>query len=648
MSTIPASQFVNVLPSVLAAGGAALDLIGLVLTQNTRVPVGQVVSFPNAAAVQSYFGPSAYESTSCPTYFNGTTVATKQPGALLFAQIPLAGASAYLRGGNAVASLTLAQLQGISGSLTVVMDGTARAAASINLSSATSFSSAASLIQTGLNGSPTTIATSTGSTIAAATFSLTGSISGNTLTVTAVASGTVTVGAAITASPALTAGTVIAGQLSGTAGGVGTYAVNNAQTAASTTISGTYGTLTIGAPVTGTWSVGETVTGGGTLSGTIITGLISGTGGAGTYAVNLTQTVGSAVSFDSVSGAFVVTSGIVGAASTVAFATGTISASLLLTAATGALLSQGAAPVLPGAFMNQVMGITQNWVSFMTAFYPDLGGAISNRLLFSAWASSTNNRYAYVSRDSDATPPTTLPATASLGNAVAAAAYSGTVLNWEPSDQLIDWYTCGAWASIDFSAANGRTDMDWTTQAGLVAGVTDPTSQANLGGSPLVSGSYGNGYNYVGAIGTANQNFVNYHRGFITGPFQWQDSWVNQVWLNNQLQLAAVVYFNSVKSTPYNTAGNAAIEAALAGPINQAVSFGAVRQGITLSPSQISQVNAAAGSNIAPILSTRGWYLFIGVATPTNRQNRIPPVIVFYYCDGQSVQALNISSVLLQ
>jgi hypothetical protein len=354
------------------------------------------------------------------------------------------------------------------------------------------------------------------------------------------------------------------------------------------------------------------------------------------------------VSFDSVSGAFVISSGVTGAASTVASATGTAAAPLFLTSATGATLSQGAAAPLPATFMAGIVNITQNWVSFMTAFYPDAGGAITNRLAFAQWANSTNNRYAYVSRDSDVTPPTTVPAIASLGYAVTQAGYTGTVLNWEPSDLLIDWFVCGAWASIDFSATNGRTDMAYSTQSGLVAGVTDPTSSINLGGNPQVAGSYGNGYNYVGAIATANQNFIEYQRGSITGPFLWQDSWVNQVWMNNQFQLALMNYFVSVKSTPYNVSGYAALEAALSGPINQAILFGAIRQGVTLSSTQVIAVNQAANLNIAPTLSTRGWYLQISDAPPSVRQSRAPPPSIFWYMDGQSVQAINLSSVELQ
>ena len=62
MATIPASTLVSVEPSVISAGGNALDIIGLFLTTNTRVPVGAVQSFPSPLAVSNFFGPTSAEA----------------------------------------------------------------------------------------------------------------------------------------------------------------------------------------------------------------------------------------------------------------------------------------------------------------------------------------------------------------------------------------------------------------------------------------------------------------------------------------------------------------------------------------------------------------------------------------------------------
>jgi len=141
-------------------------------------------------------------------------------------------------------------------------------------------------------GSPSG-ASGSASSIAASTFSVTGSIAGNVLTVTAVGSGTVVPGGTISGTSVAT-GTLIVSQLSGTAGGVGTYAVSiPEQTVSSTTISGTYGTLTVGGTVSGVFGVGQTLSGTNVVAGTAITALGTGTGGAGTYIVNNNTVVSS-------------------------------------------------------------------------------------------------------------------------------------------------------------------------------------------------------------------------------------------------------------------------------------------------------------------------------------------------------------------
>lgn len=137
-------------------------------------------------------------------------------------------------------------------------------------------------------------ASGTASSVAASTFSVTGSINNNVLTVTAVGSGSVYPGATISGT-GIASGTQIVSQLSGTANGIGTYAVSIAeQTVASTTVSGTYGTLTVGGTVTGTFVNGGLLSGTGTAANTFITAFISGTGGAGTYVVNNNTVVASA------------------------------------------------------------------------------------------------------------------------------------------------------------------------------------------------------------------------------------------------------------------------------------------------------------------------------------------------------------------
>ncbi len=645
LNTIPASTIVSVVPSVVNAGGAALDLIELFLTTNTRLPIGSVLSFPTAASAVSYFGPTSNEAVELGVYFNGFNGCTVLPGAALMAQYPATNVGAWLRGGS-VASLTLAQLQAISGVLTVTIDGTAHTSSSITLSGATSFSAAAELITNALGLTGPTQASVTGSI--GATF--TGTASGSpatTLTISGV-TGLVSVGDTITGTGI--SGTVkIATFVSGTAGGAGVYTTTAATTCSGASITSTSTVLDVTGVTSGTLSVGQEISGGSIASGTYIAGILTGTGGAGTYTVTSAQTASSTtitavlptVSWDSISGAFTVVSSTTGASSTIGFGSGTIAASLALTQATGAITSQGAVATTPAAFMPTIVAQTQNWATFQTLFDPDGGSGNTIKQEFAAWTNSTNNRYAYLAWDTDITPTESTTATNSLGYILERAGSSGTFPIYEPAGTNLHLaaFTGGLVASIDFNATNGRTTAAFRNQSGLSPSVTTAAAAANL---------IANGYNFYGAYATANQDFDFLYPGQVTGPYDWLDSYVNQIWLNNACQLALMEMLTQYKSIPYNPVGYGYIRAALADPVSAALNFGAIRANVPLSAAQISEVNAIAGFAIDQVLSTTGWYLVIQAATAQVRAARQSPTIILLYMDGESIQKINLSSVLVQ
>ncbi|MCW3676219.1 DUF3383 domain-containing protein [Burkholderia cenocepacia] len=497
--SIPASLIASVTPSVISAGGSALDLVGIILTTNSRVPIGTVPTFPTKDAVSAYFGSTSLEAQLAAVYFGGFDNSNVKPGSLGFSQYPTAPVSAYLRSGS-LAAMTLTQLQALSGTLIVTVDGVQKTSANINLASATSFSNAATLIAAGFTGGPT-------------------------------------------------------------------------------------------------------------------------------------------VAYDSVAAAFTLTSTTTGATSTIGFASGTLATGLKLTQAAGAVTSQGAIASTPAAAMTAITKITQNWVSFMTAFDPDNGVGNTQKMAFATWTSQQNNRYLYAVWDTDQSPTTTVPATSSLGYLVNQANMSGVAPNFNDVNKAA--FLMGAIASIDFTQTDGRSTLSFKSQSGLSADVTDATVYQNL---------VANGYNCYGAFATANDQFTFYTPGTIAGQYDWIDSYIDQIWLNNQLQLAIMTGFTQSKSVPYNAVGDATIEAWLMDPINQAVNFGAIRQGVQLSAAQAQEVNTAAGRKIDSILSSRGWYLQVlaSTAPAQTRAARQSPPCSLWYMDGGSVQQLNLASVMVQ
>ncbi len=496
--TIPASQFVNVIPGVVGTGGNPLSLNAVFVDTDTSIPIGTVQPFGSLSAVQSWFGPTSTEATLAAVYFNGFTGCTQLPGTLYFTQFNTAPVAAYLRGGS-VAAMPLAQLQALSGTITVAIDGVAHTSASINLSSATSFTNAAALIQTGLQaGTPTTTAT---------------------------------------------------------------------------------------------------------------------------------------VTYDQLRQAFVITSSTTGTSSSLAYPTdSSLSPSLNLTQATGAVISPGAAASTPAATMNSVVAATQNWFTFMTVQQPTQSVMEG----FAAWVNGTNQRYCYVNWDSNILYTESPPQPTVYAQVVAA--YNGCVTVYD-SLGTIAAFVCGAIASINYGSTNGYVVLAAKSSSLLTPNVTNLQTYLNI---------TANGANCYAAVATANQSFQWFQTGQISGVWDWIDEYAFQVWLNSQLQLAGAELLANTKSIPYNTAGIALQKSAYLGPIQSGVSFGGIQPGITLSAAQQLEVNTAAGAVITGTLFQTGWYLQITIPSATVQGQRGPMPGTLWYTNAGGVQQLSLNSLNVQ
>ena len=494
-ATIPFSQVVNVVPGVLSAGGIAVDLNSIMLTQNSLAPYNQLLTFSSAANVGAYFGLTSTEYTLASIYFGGFLNSTKSPGQLMFTRYPETAIGAFLNGGS-VASLGLTGLQALTGTLIVTSNGTQFTSGTINLSGASSFSNAATLIQ-----------------------------------------------AAFT-SPTFT------------------------------------------------------------------------------------------VTYSSVTGGFIFTSTTTGATSTLTYATGTISTALNLTAATGALLSAGAAIATPAPFMAGVLSLSQNWATFMTVWE----SILTEKEAFASWASSVSPRYLYVCADSDINA-LTANNTVTFGNYLQQNTMVGSCPVYGTVNHAA--FVCGYAASLDFNRLNGRATLAFKSQSGLSPYVSNQSNYAAV---------LSNGYNTYASFGSNNPaNNTNWMGpGSVSGQWLWADSYLNQIWLNANLQLAMVNLLTSVTAIPYNQQGYGLIYAAAMGPISNAINFGAIRKGIVLSASQIAQVQYALGFDASAAITAAGFYLQIVPAVATVRAARQSPSISLYYQDGEAVQQINLASIEIQ
>lgn len=358
------------------------------------------------------------------------------------------------------------------------------------------------------------------------------------------------------------------------------------------------------------------------------------------------------VTWNAVNSTFTLTSPITGASSTITFATGSLAAGLKLTSATGAILSQGAVLDTPASAMNNALAVSQNWISFVTLFEP----VLADKINFTIWSNSQSQQYLYLGWDTDAqaiVPSSSEP----FGVVIKAAAYNGVAaISGSAADIAaliaagtapagttlatvllnIATFVAGTIASINFGAQNGRITLAFRSQAGLLPSCTD-----NAGSQTLLA----NGYSFYGSYATAAQGFNFFYNGNMPGEFDWIQNFVNQVWLNSQLQLTLLSLLTTVGSVGYNPAGYGLIAGALQGPIAAGISFGAIRIGVVLSDAQIAEVNAAAGVDAATQITNNGYYLQILDPGAQARANNQTPIINFWYSDGGDVQQITLASI---
>jgi hypothetical protein len=145
LPSIPASNIVRVNPAVISAGGTALSLNTVVLTDSSIYPINQYASAADVGSVYGY-GSDQYKFAQC--YFDGYVGSTIKPSALFIARYNKEDTSAQLIGAS-VKTIQLDELQTVKGELALTIDGTA-VSATVDLTSVTSFSDAAAKISSAL------------------------------------------------------------------------------------------------------------------------------------------------------------------------------------------------------------------------------------------------------------------------------------------------------------------------------------------------------------------------------------------------------------------------------------------------------------------------------------------------------------------
>lgn len=287
-----------------------------------------------------------------------------------------------------------------------------------------------------------------------------------------------------------------------------------------------------------------------------------------------------------------------------------------------------------GDYLSALIGQSQDFAGISFAFEP----ATADKQVIATWNASQNKRFWIVIWDTDA-QATVLDSAAAFGTWLASGSYDGVSALYQ--DPIFAAAALGWMASLNFDTTNGRWNLFGRQFPAVTASVTTGAAASAL---------QANGYSFYGLHANGLGRFTFTRGGMVSGQFKWADSYINQIWMNASFQSDMLNLLLTAGNIPFNTQGDALVSAGAQPTIDQALGFGAIRAGVTLTAAEILEVNNAAGIDIASTLQTRGWYFKSNASTAAasvrGARGTIQPQ--FWYTDGESVQSINLASIEVQ
>lgn len=301
-----------------------------------------------------------------------------------------------------------------------------------------------------------------------------------------------------------------------------------------------------------------------------------------------------------------------------------VATALGLTAAAGAVVSQGTAAMTPTQTMNAAIKQSENWVSFTTVYQPETAEAVE----LAAWSNSNLNKFLYCAYSMDASQ--VAGGDSSLPGQLAYNDYEGTINTYDNGEVSV--FIMGCAASIDWNREQGAISWAFKTQSGLAPTCTDDQTQASL---------LDNKVNFYGRYASRSEQFNIFYNGAMSGgSYGFVDVYINMIWLQNVMQTACLNGMQQTQRLPYVDRGYTMIKAWLTDPINRALTNGVIDPGVSLSEAQKAQLYQEAGEDISTELYTNGFVIRVTDPAPEVRATRGTPNISVWYTYGGSVNKI--------
>jgi|GEM_PF-4058488 hypothetical protein len=343
---------------------------------------------------------------------------------------------------------------------------------------------------------------------------------------------------------------------------------------------------------------------------------------------------------------------------TIGYCTGNIGELMNLNLDNAPTLSQGTTGGNAAFNMGIILNDNPNWIalSYVTRLTGDtLGAGYPITIDLSAWIASQSANYLGFWWEGG-TEPYNTASTTSLSAVLVAAGYG----NKAPSGQVtfntpfqLDYngigtdnpittdevgsysaFYAGMGASIDYTAVNGKINFAGKQQLGLAVNVSDTVTYDAL----LL-----NGYNVYGSFASRASAYQLTENGSIGGAYLWVDNVYDSVWLADQLQNSVATLLANINRVPYNQTGIALITGVLSNVISTAQKNGVIEKGNTFDPTQVAQVIDIVGTDVTPLLTANGYFVYFPPITAIQRINRLPFVINVLYSNGGAINQVIIN-----
>lgn len=345
------------------------------------------------------------------------------------------------------------------------------------------------------------------------------------------------------------------------------------------------------------------------------------------------------------------------ALSTISYCTGNVAALLNLASAQAPTLSQGTAGGTPADNVDAIINANSDFLalSYVTRLTGDTkedGYPITVALT----AKIATYDYEYIGLWWEGGAPAATTMWSDLVDAGFGTTLNGVTtfstliqLDYNESAQAVNQYTTnevgiysafvgGMGASIDYTQADAKLNFAGKTQNGLAVNVTNDTDYKLL---------LNRGYNVYGRFASKSNAYNLSETGSIGGSWLWIDNIYDANWLFDAIINACARLLNTKKRIPYNTNGQADVNAVVTAAATQ-YNNGVIEAGNIFTPEQTQAIIELVGRDITPILTSTGYYIYFPPITAQQRSNRSPMQFYFLYTNDGNVNGFAIGGVFIQ